>query len=323
MKRPVFLYGFLFTALVLVFAALTIHSQTAAAHEGGNVARGAALYDNWPALLGKQAPAGDMPIWARQSTNTRSGPDTWRCVTCHGWDYQGKDGAYGSGSNYTGFVGVYGAGKTLDAKGIADQLGGKRDPQHDFSAYLSSEDVHDLTDFLQTALVDDAQYIDSVSLQVKGGDRAHGQQLYDGVCAECHGVDGAKIRFRFEGTDASLGALAIRDPWRFLHKTRFGTPGTPMAIGYDLNWTAQDGRDVLLYAQGLPSDLKPAPGGPVMEDRPVLPGKTGGPAQNTFTGILTAIGAMIAGLGLNVLIGGALVGILLLMVWAVRSRNNQ
>jgi len=38
------------------------------------------------------------PLWATQSSNTRSGKDTWRCKECHGWDYMGVDGAYGSGS---------------------------------------------------------------------------------------------------------------------------------------------------------------------------------------------------------------------------------
>ncbi len=91
------------------------------------------------------------------------------------------------------------------------------------------------------------------ALEVIGGDMAVGKQLYDGVCAACHGKDGTTIKFRFEGLDATLGTLAALDPWRFLHKTRYGTPGTSMGkvVGVDQQWTAQQGRDVLLYAQSL------------------------------------------------------------------------
>src|SRR3989304_10438538 len=74
----------------------------------GNPARGGQLYDEWWAVLGTEAPAADQPLWATQTTNTRSGGDTWRCKECHGWDYKGKDGAYGSGSHLTGFFGVMG-----------------------------------------------------------------------------------------------------------------------------------------------------------------------------------------------------------------------
>jgi hypothetical protein len=35
--------------------------------------------------------------------------ESWRCVTCHGWDYRGRNGAFGSGLNYTGIAGIDGA----------------------------------------------------------------------------------------------------------------------------------------------------------------------------------------------------------------------
>ena len=49
----------------------------------------------------------------------RAGADTWRCKECHGWDYAGKDGAYGSGDHRTGIVGVLGTAMTPSAgKGL-------------------------------------------------------------------------------------------------------------------------------------------------------------------------------------------------------------
>ncbi|MDP2935907.1 MAG: hypothetical protein Q8O86_05400, partial [Dehalococcoidia bacterium] len=65
-----------------------------------SISAGGKLYDEWwEEAPGATEPKGDQPLWATQTTNTRKGTDTWRCKECHGWDYGGKDGAYGSGSH--------------------------------------------------------------------------------------------------------------------------------------------------------------------------------------------------------------------------------
>lgn len=304
------------------FWAIVQPSPVFAQNTDDEIPRGAALFDNWWAALAKQSPQGDMPLWSRQSTNTRSGPDTWRCVTCHGWDYQGKDGAYRAGSNYTGFPGVYQAGQSMKPEDIVRQLDGNRDPSHDFTPYLSKDDLNALARFITTGLIDDNEFIDLTTLKVLNGNSENGQKLYEEQCASCHGKDGAGIKFRFEGMDATLGTLANQDPWRFLHKSRFGTPGTEMVIGYNLGWTPQDGRDVLKYAQSLPTGQEASPPAPVMPERPATsPQPPGGPATSFFTSLLTAISVMAAGLGFNILVAAALVGIILLLVWAIRSRK--
>jgi hypothetical protein len=48
-------------------------------------------------------------------------------------------------------------------------------------------------------------------------------------------------------------------------------------------------------------------------------GQLGGPAQSWLTGLLTAFGAMATSLGFALLVGAALVGVLLLLVWAIRG----
>jgi hypothetical protein len=106
--------------------------------------------------------------------------------------------------------------------------------------------------------------------------------------------------------DEYLGTVAIRDPWRFLHRTRFGTAGTSMPVGYELGWTPADGRDILAYAQTLPAGpvaATPAPAG----ENATPSGPIGGPATNLWTGILTGVGSA---LGLFL---GALVFILVLL----------
>ena len=51
----------------------------------GSVSEGGLLYDKWWKAAGVDEPAGDQALWATQSTNTRSGADTWRCPACR-WE---------------------------------------------------------------------------------------------------------------------------------------------------------------------------------------------------------------------------------------------
>ncbi len=110
MLRRIVLGVFLVFALVMLGVRLQgVQAENLPAQDSANIVRGAMLYDKWYAVLGQDAPQGNMPLWAKQTANTRSGADTWRCVSCHGWDYQGREGAYRYGSNFTGFPGVFSA----------------------------------------------------------------------------------------------------------------------------------------------------------------------------------------------------------------------
>jgi thiosulfate dehydrogenase len=279
---------------------------------GEDIVRGAQLYDRWYAVLGVAPQTGDMPIWARQSTNTRSGPETWRCAECHGWDYRGASGAYGDGSHYTGFPDVMNLSGKMSIEEIVAHLNGEIDPAHDFSPYMDEKALSQLAVFLKSGTIDDTEYINPISLQVIDGDIDHGKQLYESTCAACHGAEGKKIIFRTEGVDEYLGSVANRDPWRFLHRTRFGVAGTSMPIGFNLGWTPEDGRDILAYAQFLPA------GGALIVSEPAAPlpetptKVLGGPATNLLTGILTGFGAFFGAVGFTTLfIGGfALIGII-------------
>jgi hypothetical protein len=170
-------------------------------------------------------------------------------------------------------------------------------------------------------MIDDTEYINPVSLQVIGGDAAHGKQLYTSTCAECHGEDGKKIVFRTEGVDEYLGSLANRDPWRFLHRTRFGTAGTAMPVGMTLGWTPADGRDILAYAQILPT------GGEIPVEEPSVPSgeppvqTLGGPASNLWTGILTGIGMFMGMAGYALVFIGGFILVGLTVVTILRKRK--
>jgi hypothetical protein len=115
----------------------------------GDVVTGGLLYDKWWAVTGIDEPSVDNPMWGRQTTNERSGKDTWRCKECHGWDYMGAEGAYGSGSHSTGFPGVFNA-QSKPFEDLVAQISGQVDPEHDFSV-MGEQAMADLAAFIQEA----------------------------------------------------------------------------------------------------------------------------------------------------------------------------
>ncbi len=315
-------------AALLVVAAMMLGfaGQTAQAKANANPdpTRGAMLYDRWYAVISAEAPEGNMPIWSRQKTNTHSGEDTWRCVSCHGWDYRGKDGAYSTGSYATGFPGVASAGANMKAEEIVAVLKGQKDPEHNFSQYLDDASLNDLAAFIKTGLLDTTKYIDPVSLKVVNGNLEQGKAFYAGQCASCHGADGAKISIRFNGRDADLGSVAYVDPWRFLHKTRFGSPGAQGDVKHDASWTPEQVRDVILYAKTFPTELVPSNPPPTIGgELPEISGRgPAGQSQSIFVGLATAVGAVFTGLGFAVVLGVFLVGVIFIIVWSLRDRKK-
>ncbi len=212
--------------------------------------RGGSMYDKWWAVAGLDAPIDDHPFWSTQATNTRSGADTWRCKECHGWDYKGVDGAYGSGSHMTGFAGLFDT--TISAQEAFDAI--KTDHGYDGSG-LSDDDIWDLAKFVLEGQIDTDDILDANNAFI--GDVGNGQTLYDdGVganvaCAVCHGADGLTINFKTPPDEEFIGGLADGNPWEFQHKVRFGHPGTGMPASFAVG-TNQDVADVGTYSQTLP-----------------------------------------------------------------------
>lgn len=316
-SMTIFFLGISLLAMALI-AVMTVQAQDETPDQDDLII-GALLYDRWYAALDQDPPEQDNPLWERQSTNTRSGPETWRCVECHGWDYKGVDGAYGSGSHYTGFPNVRRLSSKMSMEEILDHLNGGKDPAHDFSPYIPDEHLSKIAIFLKYGLLDDDLYIDPISLKVIAGDISHGEELYEEVCAKCHGDDGKLIVFREEGVDEFLGTVANRDPWRFLHRTRFGTAGTLMPVGVALGWSPEDGRDILAYSQTLPTGFVPSEQSQAGESaKPAS--DLGGPAENFWQGILTGLAAFLGTFGASILFLSVLVAVGVLVVFVLRRR---
>jgi thiosulfate dehydrogenase len=170
----------------------------------------------------------------------REGADTWRCKECHGWDYKGAAGAYGSGSHMTGISGVIEA-RDKSSQTIGHQI--KSGGNHDFSAVLSDQDVSNLVAFIKEGTINMNQWIDFGSKKALG-DAASGEALWSSNCSTCHGADG-------HGNPADPPAESVDNPWEVLHKIRWGHPGTSMPSMVVNGLTTQQQVDILTYAQSL------------------------------------------------------------------------
>jgi thiosulfate dehydrogenase len=217
-----------------------------------SVTRGGRLYDKWWKVADVDEPTEDNPVWARQSTNTRSGGDTWRCKECHAWDYMGALGPYASGSHFTGFPGVFFA-QDKSLEDIVAQISGVTDPEHDFSA-MGESAITDLATFIKDGQVDMRDYVDYDTKTPVGGDAAAGEELYMSTCTLCHGEDGQMINFHDADDPEYVGTIAVDNPWEFIHKVRNGQPGTLMPAVFDAGWSVQDMLDLLSFAQTLATE---------------------------------------------------------------------
>ena len=246
-------------ALVVAGAACSLPTAPAPATspkvDVASVAQGGLLYDTWwKVVAGASEPKENHPLWASQSTNKSTGSATWRCKECHGWDYKGKDGAYGKGGRYTGFPGVWGAAQKKTVAELAAFLGDRANPKHNAFAAFRPADIADLANFLKYGVVDMAKYVDYATKKPIGADAARGKSAYDKLCTGCHGPDGKKLNFGDDKKPEYVGTVARENPQEFLHKSWVGQPGSDPAMPSMLvvGWSIQQVVDVLAYAQTLP-----------------------------------------------------------------------
>ena len=311
----------LFLTIGMMLVGLGIVSARNLQTPKDDISMGAQLYDKWFAALGIQTPEGNMPIWERQTTNSRSGADTWRCSECHGWDYKGSEGINRSGSSQTGFPNIMKLSAQMSEEEIIGHLKGSKDPSHNFSKYINDANLVKLAKFLKEGLPDDSASIDAATKKVISGNQANGRALFEKSCAECHGSDGRQKVFRTEGVNEYLGTIANRDPYRFLHRTRFGVAGQgQMPIGRDLGWKTSDSVDVLAYVQSLPSGTENeviSNAGASSQTSP----KLGGPGDTILAGMFAGLAAILGMAGLSALFLLILVMLGVGIVWLLKKRK--
>ncbi|MBF0134876.1 MAG: hypothetical protein H7833_15595 [Magnetococcus sp. DMHC-1] len=185
------------------------------------LALGGRLYDDWSVTLNIKPPKTTHPAYP--ATGTKKGMVTWRCKECHGWDYLGKDGRFAKGEHATGIRGI----QAWQGRDPADVVALLRKPTHGYTPEMFPDDAaYALGLFVAKGQIDMTKFIDD---QGKArGDPKRGIQVYQTICAFCHGMDGKKINFGTDKEPEHLGTAARENPWEVIHKMRNGQPGKEM-----------------------------------------------------------------------------------------------
>ncbi len=214
--------------------------------------RGARLFDKWWMVNGSAAPTGKHPLYP--ASGLQNGATTYRCKECHGWDYKGVNGVYGSGSHFTGIAGVLNT--TRSPRELLELL--QADPEdveggHNMGAYgMSDADLWDVIKFALTATIDEDDYINSQG-QFQG-DESFGSDWYYTSCRACHGNDGRNLNFGSAEEPEYVGTVAVANPWEFMHKVRFGHLTSPMPALHLFGEPIATSMHVGTFAATLPTE---------------------------------------------------------------------
>lgn len=254
---------YLIFLLFVFFVAFGVISAARAQDEfEGDPLVGGRLYVAWDAVLRVELPYENHPLWHEEEPiDTNS----WRCVTCHGWDYKGREISLTSETEeIVTYPGVFPMVAELEDNVVA-WLDGSNNRDHDFSDYLSNPDMQDLGAFLITDLIDADLFVDAETGRVRGA-ALTGEVLYKMKCRECHGSDGARINFGTAKRPAFLGNLATVNPWRTAHIVRFGHVYTNVRPRVNFGWSFYNEIDLLAYLQHLPLAESMKDDGEVVEE---------------------------------------------------------
>jgi thiosulfate dehydrogenase len=230
------------TVSVGLLLGTAIVSPVSAEEMQGSLARGGKLYDKWFAVIKAEKPKDTHSAWPASNTK-KKGNTTWRCKSCHGWDYQGKDGAYASGSYKTGIKGIGG----MAGADVAKIMAVLKDGTHKLAGKMDDGDYKDLAMFVSKGQVDMSKYIDSAAKMPKGGDAAKGASYFNTMCAQCHGKDGTLPKDMKKTLAKQMG-----NPWEVMHKILNGQPAEQMPALRALD--PQIVVDVMAHLSTLPKE---------------------------------------------------------------------
>ncbi len=208
----------------------------------GSVARGGKLYDKWYKVIKADVPEASHPLYPASNEKYADDPkNNWRCKECHGWDGRGVAGAYSSGKHATGIKGIDAMAGGDPAAVVAVLTG----DAHGYGDKMDERDLLDIANFVVYGQVDWAKYVDADTKAPKG-DAAKGKQVYNTVCANCHGDDGKQPKDM-----PPLGSL-MGNPWEVMHKILNGQPAEAMPAMRAIDH--QVSADVMAYLTTLPKE---------------------------------------------------------------------
>jgi cytochrome c553 len=176
---------------------------------------GGKLYDDFWTILDELPPEDRNPALTGVLSVSRH--DTWRCVTCHGWDYSG---ATIEDHKFPGLGALAGT----DPEVVKNKL---RDPAHPFPADRISDVAMDiLALFVTQGQYNRNDYISETGVAV--GNPEFGRDIFEGACISCHQLDGRRYLKGEKGDRSSLGWVSRNRPTQALHKILNGVPAAEM-----------------------------------------------------------------------------------------------
>ncbi len=206
------------TGMLLGTALSFVLTSVSAAELESSLARGGQLYDKWYAVIDADAPKASHPAYPADKKYAKKAKSNWRCKECHGWDYQGVDGAYASGKHNTGIKGINGMAGA-DTNTIINVLQNKT---HAYAGKMDAADFTDLANFVSRGQENLDQYIDRASKKPKGN-AAKGEVYFNTLCAQCHGKKGDQPKDMKKTLAKQMG-----NPWEVMHKILNGQPDEQM-----------------------------------------------------------------------------------------------
>lgn len=210
MKRKHFKTSWLksFCLLIITYVMMTVPSMADTLdHSDSSIARGGRLYSDWMVELEERAPMVANPAYHGIKITEKDSADSWRCVSCHGWNYKGANGVKG----------------ILQKNGEAPLNIVKilKDKNHVYQTFLEKRDLHDLAGFVSKGLVHMDQMVDAKTRKAKVSGLKQ-RPFFETVCAMCHGAEGQSL------AGISLGRIAREAPYLTLHSIFNGHPGAVM-----------------------------------------------------------------------------------------------
>jgi len=257
-----------------------------------NHVRGAHLYDNLLIEAGVSG-LGENPLAAYAVDPTGlEGDEGWRCSSCHGYDYEGREFLGSAANNLLELKEVRGIDEpyvyvTLTEGFNIINADGTVENVHNYSAILEDIQRADLGDFTAEETFDTHIYLKAAAggTVVNSAERAvYGGEIWNGTvlpapldggngslrdlqnnafaCVNCH--DGASTV-----TDQQVFDLAKSDPWFFFFRALWGSPrlNSEPSIGDNTAMPGlfeiikvnplyfgepEDGASVLAFAQSQP-----------------------------------------------------------------------
>lgn len=208
---------------------------------------GGRLYDNHWNVVGRRPPERLHPIYPKNIKTY--GAKTWRCSSCHGWDYLGRNGHLGQQSRAYTFKTLASA-RGRDPAKLARFIGAGFHKQ--MTSVLSSDQLMALSTFLSGGQHDIDELVDANGRSI--GSSARGKTTYEAACVKCHEADGRGFIYGEEGDVSSLGWIARRRPAQVVHKIRNGVPKADMLVLRDLPLSQI--ADLLAYVQELDPEVR-------------------------------------------------------------------